>query len=84
MSQYLSINTATYLHDYRLKLSFNDGKEVEVDFKKFLCNSTHPDIQKYTNIDEFKKFHLNYGDLEWNDYELAFPIFDLYQNNIKH
>jgi len=74
MSKHLVINTATYLHDYKLKLDFNDGKEVEIDFEKFICDSVHPDIQKYINLNEFKKIHLNYGDLEWNDHELAFPI----------
>tara|TARA_R110001583_G_scaffold18891_10_gene74713 strand:- start:78 stop:332 length:255 start_codon:yes stop_codon:yes gene_type:complete len=84
MPTYLSINSVVYLHDYTLKLSFSDGKELDVDFETFLCSSAHPDIQKYKNVEEFKKFNLNYGDLEWNDYELAFPIIDLYQNNIMH
>ncbi len=36
------------------------------------------------NIDEFKKFKLDAGDLEWNDYDLCFSIADLYENNINH
>ncbi|HIP76166.1 MAG TPA: DUF2442 domain-containing protein [Psychromonas hadalis] len=83
MVQYLSINNVTYLHDYILNLVFSDGKNINVNFKDFIHSSPHPDIQKYKNIEEFKNFQLDYGDLEWNDYELAFPIFDLYQNNLK-
>ena len=32
--------------------------------------------------DLFKKFNLEYGELQWNDYDLAFPIYDLYKGTI--
>jgi hypothetical protein len=81
-NQYLSIKEANYLDHYKIKLTFNDGKENILDFEKFLFNSHHPDIQKYQDVELFKNFSLDYGDLEWNDYELAFPICDLYENRI--
>jgi len=31
-----------------------------------------------------KQFSITYGDLEWNDYELTFPIADLYLDQIVH
>ncbi|MDF1883642.1 DUF2442 domain-containing protein, partial [Sulfurimonas sp. SAG-AH-194-C21] len=52
------------------------------DFKPFLFSSSHPDIKKYQNKKLFKNFTLDYGEIEWNDYELAFPIFDIYQGHI--
>ena len=78
----LSIEQAKYLEGYKISLKFNDGKESVVDFKEFLYNAKHPDIQKYKDIERFQSFEIDYGDLEWNDYELAFPIADLYNNTI--
>ncbi len=42
----------------------------------------HPDIRKYQNKKLFKHFKVEHGDVEWNDYELVFPIYDLYQGVI--
>ena len=78
----LFIEDAKYIEEYKIYLKFNDGKENILDFKEFLEHSKHPEIQKYKSIEMFKGFKLDYGDLEWNDYELAFPIADLYENKI--
>ncbi len=40
----------------------------------FVLSSSHPYIKKYQNKKLFENFHLEYGEIEWNDYELAFPI----------
>jgi hypothetical protein len=40
------------------------------------------DIKKYKDKDLFKKFNLEYGELQWNDYDLAFPVYDLYKGII--
>lgn len=84
MEKYISIEKAKYINDYKISLLFNDGKENILDFKNFIINSKHPDIQKYKDLNLFKKFNLEYGELEWNDYDLAFPIYDLYQGSIEH
>ena len=68
--------------DYKIHFKFNDGKENTVDFKPFIFASSHPDIKKYQNKKLFENFSLEYGEIEWNDYELAFPIFDLYKGYI--
>ena len=78
----LFIEDAQYLEDYKISLKFNDGAKRVVDFKDFLQKAKHPDIQKYKDIEKFKSFEISYGDLEWNDYELAFPVADLYNNTI--
>ena len=82
MNQYISIEAEKCLVNYKIHLKFNDGKERILDFSKFILESKHPDIQKYQNIELFKKFNLKYGEIEWNDYELVFPIYDLYQGKI--
>ena len=84
MNKYISIKEVQYLQGYTLKLIFNDGKEAEIDFESFIKASHHPDIIKYKDMAKFKQFHLSYGDLEWNDFELSFPIYDLYQGKILH
>jgi hypothetical protein len=82
MNKYIFIETAKYLVNYQIHLKFNDGKERILDFSKFILESKHPDIKKYQDIKLFKKFNLKYGEIEWNDYELVFPIYDLYQGKI--
>ena len=79
MKKYISIEQAKYIDGYKIYLRFNDGKENTVDFKDFILNSSHPKIQKYQEKNMFKKFNLEYGEIEWNDYDLAFPIYDLYE-----
>ncbi len=81
--QILRIKKVKHVGDYRLKLSFNDGNEQVVDFNPFLSSSLNPLIRKYLSREEFMKFELDDGDLEWNDYDLCFPIADLYENNVK-
>jgi len=80
--QHINIQKAQHLSDYKIILEFNDGKKNTINFKDFITKSQHPDIQKYKDINTFKNFNLQYGEIEWNDYELAFPIDDLYQNTI--
>jgi len=81
-SQVIIIKEVRYLGDYNLSLLFNDGIQQTIDFYPFLSNSLNPLIKKYLDINEFKKFKLDAGDIEWNDYDLCFPIADLYENNI--
>ena len=71
------------LGNIKLKLSFNDNTIQVVDFFPFLNRSLNPLIRKYLDKQEFGKFKIDNGDLEWNDFDLCFPIADLYENNIK-
>ncbi len=80
--QVLSIEQASHINDYKLKLVFNDQSSQVVDFKPFLSKSLNPLIRKYLAPEEFAKFEVDQGDLEWNDYDLCFPIADLYENRI--
>ena len=63
-------------------MEFNDGSERIVDFKEFLSKSLYPSIQKYIEENEFSNFFLKDGNLNWNDYDLIFPIADLYNGQI--
>ena len=70
--------------DYRLRLSFSDGKEQEVDFLPFLSSARHPAIRAFLAPERFAAYRLEYGDLVWGDFELCFPIIDLYENHLVH
>ena len=78
----VDVQSAEYIKDYKVRLHFSDGQKRIVDFGPFLHNSLNPMIRKYLNIDEFKGFSIKNGDLFWNDYDLCFPVGDLYEGQI--
>ena len=78
----IAVEDAEYINKYRLNLKFSDGTERTVDFGKFLSNSLNPMIRNYLDTEKFREFTLENGDLFWNDYDLCFPIADLYEGNI--
>lgn len=77
-SDVIEIIRAEYVDGFRIRLWFNDGKEHVVDFAPFLQKVRNPTLKKFRAINEFKKFKLVYGNLDWNDYEMCFPVADLY------
>jgi len=79
----IEVASANYIGDYAVRISFNDGNEKLVDFKSFLIKSLHPSISKYLNESLFKQFTIINGNLNWNDYDLIFPIHDLYEGVIE-
>jgi hypothetical protein len=80
---HLKIESANYLSDYAIRIVFNNGIDRLVDFKPFLSKSFHPSIKKYLDEKMFSKFRLTDGNLNWNDYDLIFPISDLYNGKIE-
>jgi hypothetical protein len=78
----LAIKSAEYIKGYKIKMVFSDFKERIINFEPFLKQAQNPMTRKFLDIDEFKKFKIEYGDLIWNDYEMCFPIIDLYEDNI--
>lgn len=80
----INIISAKQTGNYRIRLRFDDQTEQEVDFGRFLAQSLHPDIRTYLDPNRFAAFRLEYGELVWGDYDLCFPIIDLYRNQIEH
>lgn len=78
----LFITSAQVAGQLRLQLTFSDGKSQTVDFSGFLLSSHNPHIRKYADEKLFETFRITNGDLEWNDYDLCFPVIDLYENRI--
>lgn len=81
--QIMNIVAAQALGGYRIRLRFDDGTEQDVDFEHFLSRSLHPDIRAYLDPIRFGSFRLEFGELVWGDYDLCFPIEDLYRNRIE-
>ena len=78
----IEIKTAKYIGDFAIRLFFSDGYHRLVDFKPFLESSLHPSIRKYLDESKFMQFKIIDGNLNWNNYDLIFPIDDLYQGRI--
>ena len=79
---YLRVKEANYVPRYRVDIAFNDGTRRVVDFGPFLKQARNPMFTKYRGLVEFKSFHIQDGDLMWGDYEMIFPIMDLYRGTI--
>ncbi len=78
----IKINKAEYLGNFKIKIIFSNEAEKTVNFKTFLCNSLHPAIKKYTDENKFNSFSIVDGNLNWNDYDMIFPIEDLLKGKI--
>jgi hypothetical protein len=78
----IEIKTAVYIGNFTIEIHFNDGKIQIVDFEPFLNYVIHPSIRQYLNEAKFKQFSIIDGNLNWNDYELIFPLEDLYNGKI--
>lgn len=79
--QKLNIQKVKHLCGCRLEITFSDGHVQNVDFEPFL-RQAHPELRKYLNEEEFVRFSVEYGNLSWNDYEMCFPIADLYSGDL--
>ena len=80
----INIVAAELVGDFRIRLRFDDGIEQIVDFTSFLTHGLHPDIRAWLDPTRFATFRLEYGELVWDDYDLCFPVIDLYRNQIEH
>ena len=80
----INIVSAQQIGAYRLRLLFDDKTVNDVDFGPFLAHSHHLDLRAYLEPERFASFKVQYGELVWGDYDLCFPVMDLYHNTIEH
>lgn len=78
----ISITKAEMGNDLKIHFEFSDGTRRNIDFRPFLERSRNPMTRKYLDPVEFKNFQLEHGDIVWNDYELCFPIWNLYEGKL--
>jgi hypothetical protein len=67
---------------YKLDIHFSDGTSRILDFQPFLESSGNPMIRAFLDSKRFADFAIRDGDLMWGDYEMCFPIADLYEGRI--
>jgi len=79
----VNIISAKHLGEYRIGLVFSDRHAVTVDFGGFLRSSVNPEIRKFLRPSSFRVFQIAHGNLVWGDYDLCFPIEDLYAGQIE-
>ena len=79
---YVDVTGARVVAPYTLAIVFSDGAERMVDFGPFLLKSRHPVVRAYLNEDRFREFDIVGGNLNWHDYDLIFPVADLYAGSI--
>ncbi|MEI8093634.1 MAG: hypothetical protein WCG80_05435 [Spirochaetales bacterium] len=79
----ISVVAAEPAEGLQLRLRFEDGTQRLVDFAPFLRKSIHPDISKWLEPAAFSSYRIVHGDLVWGDYELCFPVADLYRGVIE-
>ncbi|MEW6754549.1 MAG: DUF2442 domain-containing protein [Candidatus Latescibacterota bacterium] len=82
MSWVVDVEAVTPLGGYRLQLRFSDGSERVVDFEPFLSGSLNPLIRRFLDPQRFGEFVVQDGNLMWGDYELCFPVADLYDGQL--
>lgn len=78
----VQIEAVCYLAPYKLHLRFDNGHESTVDFGPFLKSSHHPSIRAYLDVKQFINFTVENGILHWNDFDLVFPMAELYDGRI--
>ena len=65
--------------DLTLRITFNDNTIQVIDFTSFLDRAANPMITQYQDTDKFfSDITLEHGELIWGDYEMLFPVWDLY------
>jgi hypothetical protein len=79
----IAITRAEYLGKHEIRFMFSDQTERTIDFGGFLSRAHNPMTRKFLDKNLFQVFKIEYGDIVWNDYELCFPILDLYEGNIR-
>jgi hypothetical protein len=78
----ITVASARHLEGLRLEIVFSDGARRIIDFRPFLERFSHPDYDKYMDVDEFKKFSIMDGNINWNDYHMIFTMESLYKGEL--
>jgi hypothetical protein len=79
----IAIAQAEYLKEHEIRFTFSDRTEQTLDFGGFLSRSRNPMTRKFLDKKLFQDFRIEFGDIVWNDYELCFPVYDLYYGNVR-
>ena len=80
MKENIYIEKAVYIDDYNVMLHFKDKVIRVINFGTFLKTHPHPQHNKYIKYSNFKKFHLENGNIVWGkNSDLIFNSEKLYK-----
>ena len=69
--------------EYKLRVTFADGKCNVVDFEPYFIKRPHPQYDQYYDPVRFLDYKIEYGNLVWGDnWDLMFDPLNLYYNNL--
>lgn len=80
----INIVTAEPVGEYRLHLTFDDGMKQTVGFQTVLDPRAPSGYSRLPRSGRFSASRIEYGELVWGDYDLCFPIIDLYRNQARY
>ena len=79
----IRLQSAEWVIDYTLRLTFADGIEQVVDFTGPFSR-LRGYYARYREIEEFKNFKVDEGNLVWGEnWDVIFPIHKLYENSLR-
>ena len=74
---YFNIIEAVYIEDYKIQLSFSNGKSGMIDLAEYIMEG---DIfEGIRALEKFKNFTLEYGTLTWDNGEIDIAPETLYE-----
>jgi len=79
----ISVVSAQYIEDYKVRIMFSDHTWQAVDFKPFLFAYNRGYYDKYRKPATFKQFKIEEGNIVWGkNWDLLFPVEELYKAKI--
>lgn len=79
----IAVKEVKYIDGYKLEIIFTNDKKKLIDFQQFLKTHSHPQYNKYKKIENFKQFKIENGNVIWGkDWDMIFPMYDLYKGKI--
>ena len=79
----MTVISAEWVGEFRVRVGFKDQTEKTVDFGPYLATHSHPNINPYKEIDAFKTFYIDSGNLVWGeDWDMIFPNWKLYRGHL--
>jgi hypothetical protein len=79
---HFEVAEAKNVSGYKIRLTFSDGTVRVVDFAPFLWTARNPDTTDDRDSKQSSSFGLEDGDLIWGNFQVIFPILDLYEGRI--
>lgn len=77
----VNIQNVRHIGGCRLEIAFSDKHVQRINFQPFL-QQAHPELRKFLDEKEFRRFAIEHGNLVWNDYEMCFPVETLYTGKL--